>query len=211
MEGWRPAAPRRAQAPRMIPTCAGIILLLPAPRFKRRTGVEGNRKHVTSRVRWCGIARGTHCNPLEIRVTSQPMQRLLLMAFLCLSLAGVAQNAPAHSSRPAARPKAWHDFHAAGHHHLAQGPRHVSAGDDRLDEFPPGPRSRPVAGGGEAGSQLRARQPDDRLPLAGPERGQEPRCSGPMRRPARAARASACSCAGSPASAKEISSPASPP
>ncbi|HEX9120102.1 MAG TPA: tetratricopeptide repeat protein [Terriglobales bacterium] len=34
------------------------------------------------------------------------MQRSLLIVFLCLSLAGVAQNAPAHSSRPAARPKA---------------------------------------------------------------------------------------------------------
>jgi tetratricopeptide (TPR) repeat protein len=34
------------------------------------------------------------------------MQRSLLMVVLCLSLAGVAQKAPAHSSRPAARPKA---------------------------------------------------------------------------------------------------------
>jgi tetratricopeptide (TPR) repeat protein len=34
------------------------------------------------------------------------MQRSLLMVVLCLSLTGVAQNAPAHSSRPAARPKA---------------------------------------------------------------------------------------------------------
>ena len=34
------------------------------------------------------------------------MQRSLPIVFLCLSLAGVAQNAPAHSSGPAARPKA---------------------------------------------------------------------------------------------------------
>ena len=34
------------------------------------------------------------------------MQRSLLIAFLCLSPAGVAQNAPAHFSRPAARPQA---------------------------------------------------------------------------------------------------------